>query len=1267
MTNHAELQFAPAYGNRQLFSNHFLETRLRRDRQWDECAGAARALRERVREVYRREGDTLTAANEAQTEEHLLRPVLQALGWGYEVQPRSQRLGATQFPDYALFATDEDARRAAAGRERRSVLKQALAVLEAKRWDRPLDARGGPGDLEPNRVPSTQIVNYLFRAEQPWGILTNGREWRLYNRDVDFADTAYFSLDLAALLGDEPLALTEEGATIRAEEAFRYFYLFFAPPSFRPDQHGLRWVDNARADSLSYARAVEAELKPRAYRAVTALCAGFAASAGVDAALLRRDETLGRTILDNSLTLLFRLLFVLFAEARDLLPVRTNPTYRSKSLLQLRERAKRVRDEEQTCFPHGRDFWNDLADLFQIIDGHPDWRLDGLPVYDGGLFDPDRHPWLENHYVPDPQLAEAIDLLSRASDPDTRSLHYVDYGPLDVRHLGSVYEGLLEYVLRVADATLPEIREKGRVIRTAVPEGDVYLANDKGERKVTGSYYTPDYVVQYIVERTLAPLVERRRAGEILSVRVLDPAMGSGHFLVAATAYLVRAAVAAVDADDQGSLGELAHLDPEHVGRLVVERCIFGVDRNPRAVELAKLSLWLATVEKNKPLNFLDHHLKVGDSLLGGRIERMSRPPARGKAARLEAAGQYNAFGDALALALRQAVGMTRQIEATATDSLRDVALKKKLLAEADRLLDRARFVGDVWCATFFGLSIDEDRYAALLGALKSDRQQWGEASAIVDAEALARLRAKHVFFHWEVEFGEAFHDAETGHRLERPGFDAVMGNPPYVRMEEFKGIKDFLRQEYETYATRSDLYVYFIERSLELLRDGGEYGAIVSNKFLRANYGKKLRGLIGRIGRVREIVDFAGSGVFPEATVRPALVFVRKGGAAVPARFAELGEFDDLRIAVEKAAFELNPGTLAGEEWQLVDRRTAEILARLPALGEPLGKMLPSGICWGIKTGLNEAFWIDRATRERLIAEDARSAEVIKPLVIGDDVRHYHIRSADRWLLYLPHGVDIRRYPAVEAHLAPFRERLERRATEQAWYELQQPQKAFRNIYERPKIVYPIITREPRFGLDKGGRFVNDKCFVLATDDGSVLALLNSRLCFFYLRNAAARLEGPAGSDAYIELRAQYMERVPIRQVAERTPERTRQELGRWLEGLYYRGLRKAGIEPEVPEEIRELGARIGALKGVEEVRLIGSWGRGHPRPDSDLDLLVVVQPDGGKAAWRERIRERLAGAPRPVDLHVYTPAEIERWRAVPGSFVGHVLEEGVRLDDGS
>jgi hypothetical protein len=400
------------------------------------------------------------------------------------------------------------------------------------------------------------------------------------------------------------------------------------------------------------------------------------------------------------------------------------------------------------------------------------------------------------------------------------------------------------------------------------------------------------------------------------------------------------------------------------------------------------------------------------------------------------------------------------------------------------------------------------------------------------DTRALAE---QHRPFHWPIEFSDVWF-TERGSR-ETPGFDAVIGNPPYLRMERFKEIKPFLKAVYRTHESRADLYVYFVERAHRLLRGGGRLGMILSNKFLRANYGGPLRAFLAESTTVEEVVDFGGSGVFEGATVRPAIVLATATtGATKPLRFVAVRslQFERLDRAVAEAVQAVPRAAVSGGTWRLLAAETETLLDRLAAVSIPLGEYVGGQICWGVKTGLNDAFWVERATRDRLLAANPEAAEVLRPLVVGDNVRRYHIESSERWLLYMHHGVDIGRYPAVERYLERFREKLEQRATKQAWYELQQPQEAYRSFLEGSKLLFPIITSTARFCIADGPLYPNDKCFFVPTDDSFLLALLNTKLMFSYLLHTAAKLEGSPGDNPFIELRAQYMTLVPIRRVSQ-------------------------------------------------------------------------------------------------------------------------------------
>ena len=560
------------FQNRALFSKHFLDERLV---DWPEFRDLdAAPLLADLTALWEGERSGLAASNEAQTEERLIRPVLGLLGFAYTVQVGLPVAGGRRQPDYALFLT-EDARRrgdAATGRAR---YREAVAVADAKRFDRPLDGgRSGFGSDD----PVAQIIHYVAVTGCRWGILTNGRLWRLYAAEGDLVEGASFEVDLVALID-----YADPGA-------FRWFATFFSAAAFAPDDQGLSFLDRALAESAASAVAVGAVLEQQVYAAVPLIGEGLLAGDE------RSDAALAEAF-NNSLVLLYRLLFCLHAEARGLLPV-DNPHYLEYSLRRQRERLALDRDRGRVFSSRSDDLYNDLRALFRIIDtGDPAL---GVAEYDGGLFSAHAHPYFENRSVPDNLLAIALDNLYRV---DGRG---VDYRDLSIRHLGTIYERLLEY----------RLEDRG-------PRG-LGLALSDGRHR-SGSYFTPDFVVDAIVQRTLDPILADRSAraaaqglrGEealeaLLDLRVCDPAMGSGHFIVAAAAWIAQSI-----ATDPSYDGDLSFVD---IQRLVAERCVYGVDLNPMAVELARVSLWLGTVREGEPLAFL-HNLRCGNSLVGASID----------------------------------------------------------------------------------------------------------------------------------------------------------------------------------------------------------------------------------------------------------------------------------------------------------------------------------------------------------------------------------------------------------------------------------------------------------------------------------------------------------------------------------------------------------------------------------------------------------------------------------------------------------------------
>jgi hypothetical protein len=449
----------------------------------------------------------------------------------------------------------------------------------------------------------------------------------------------------------------------------------------------------------------------------------------------------------------------------------------------------------------------------------------------------------------------------------------------------------------------------------------------------------------------------------------------------------------------------------------------------------------------------------------------------------------------------------------------------------------------------------------SLIGPDFYDNQQM----SLFDEDERLRINA----FDWAAEFPEVFgtRDSGPGTRTPSPGprtpspesrapgpasgFDAVIGNPPYIRMEAFKALKDYLRAHYHVHDERTDLYAYFIEREHDLLREGGRFGMIVSNKFLRANYGQKVRERMATVGSVERIVDLAGLPVFHGATVRTIVLITAKGQTGAdalysppPARDAFLtleGNTRTLTEVCDPLAYPIAQREFSATEWRLAGREAAVLIDRLRAGGRRLFDVVHGRICRGVVSGLTAAFVITDEERHRILAVNPKAREIIRPFVQGRNIRRYYLERTDSYLIYTHHGIDMTPYPAVLEHLRPFRKQLEKRATKQEWYELQQPQLAYKQLLEQPKIVFPDIATECRFTIDHLGHFGANTVYFLPTDDLFLLGILNSRLAYFYFAQTCAGLEGSGRT--YLRFFGQYLESFPVPAI-DRTAQSTHDRL---------------------------------------------------------------------------------------------------------------------------
>ena len=842
----------------QLFTHDFLTRGILDTDPWRTCDDAALdAFIAALRRVYGSLAADSTL-NEGQTEDELIGPILDLLGWGgsWMSQVNLSESGRDDVLDFLLFPDADAKARALKERSDDRRTRHGIALLEAKRWMRPLDRTdasiAGATKRRDFGAPSSQMLRYLSRAEVmsdraiKWGLLTNGAMWRLYWQDARSRAEEFFELDVASLLEipGTQLALDE----LDSRRGLKLFRLLFHREAFLPqswDGERRSYHAIALTEARRYEETVSHKLGERVFAEVFPDLANALAASDLHANK-DGDGRYTRAYLDElreaALVLLYRLLFVLYAEDRALLPVR-DARYQDYSLTALRDQIADKRDNGRGFSGTASNYWSRLDNLFSIIADGDD--AVGMPAYNGGLFERSRAPILARVRVADAKLAPVIDALSRRTE-DIRKPR-INYRDLSVSHLGGIYERLLEFTL---------VQEKAGATIVARPASFA--------RKVSGSYYTHDDLVRLILDESVGRLVAERAnafealikryrkksalkpyewdalaeadtAAQLLELKICDPAMGSGHFLVALVDYLAdRVLIAMQETDDKANAAPWAahlvergrpygspvvarladirrrilatghdhkwalderQLDDRHiVRRMILKKVIFGVDKNPMAVELAKVALWLHTFTVGAPLSFLDHHLKCGDSLHGEKLETVR--------AGMSALGTL--FQEAELTRLEVAARSLEAVAELTDTSIAEAHESKRLADEAEgqvapihALLDfwrtlrwlvpgwpiqKKKKIGDKSPLSAAELAVAEifsGRYN-LSGVLVEGRIE-GEGPDVRAAnDLLARavaLAKRERFFHWWTAF-------PTVWRAGGGGFDAVIGNPPWDRIK---------------------------------------------------------------------------------------------------------------------------------------------------------------------------------------------------------------------------------------------------------------------------------------------------------------------------------------------------------------------------------------------------------------------------------------------------------------------------------------------------
>jgi methylase of polypeptide subunit release factors len=440
-----------------------------------------------------------------------------------------------------------------------------------------------------------------------------------------------------------------------------------------------------------------------------------------------------------------------------------------------------------------------------------------------------------------------------------------------------------------------------------------------------------------------------------------------------------------------------------------------------------------------------------------------------------------------------EAIDALRVLDPACGDGALLIAAHDRLVAEHARVQQALRALGaprppPASIACLFGLDVDA---AAIERARTALRTRGTEPASEDDLEHRVRVGDA-------VVDDPAITPRAFDWRAWPAPFDVVVGNPPYVRQARLgPAAKAHFERTFSTFHGNADLFVYFFERALAKLAPGGRLAFVTSNKWLRGAYATELRALLTREATLESIEDFGHAPLFPGADAFPCVIALRKGPP--PARHA---------IAI--GARTIRQARLGASPWSLEPDAVQALLGKLRAGRPSLSEHAGCKPYRGVLTGLNEAFVVDEATRARLCAEDPASATLLQPLLRGQDLARWAPAPATRWLIFARRGVDLARFPAIARHLARFRDRLAprpsghegawggRKAGPYAWYEIQDTVD-YHALFTRPKLVWQVIQFRPAYAIEREGCLLNDKGFLLPTDDRWLLAVLNSPLMWWH------------------------------------------------------------------------------------------------------------------------------------------------------------------------
>jgi hypothetical protein len=1027
-------------------------------------------------------------------------------------------------------------------------------------------------------APTHKLDRLLRGVRVPVGVVENGEAIRLMvaPHGESTGHLTFRVADMAHVAG-RPI-FDAFRSLLSAERFFSVADDRTLPALLRQSRQRQANVTNALADQV--------------FEALTLLLAGFEAAAERDGTsalseAMKADDEVngglaeGEHVYGGLLTAMLRLVFLLYAEDRGLMPMQ-HPTYAEHlSVLGLFDQLQ----HDAGMYPDtmGRRFgaWPRLLALFRAVyEGAEGTSQSGaslsMPARRGRLFDPNTHPFLEGwssggaapHDVESRARVQVPSIDDETVGRVLEKLLVLDgqrlsYRALDVEQIGSVYEALMGYSVQrlVSDAVC--LKDSGawleteRVLATPANRREALIVEESGqskakvgkiaealkqattsddvvtallplrknpkqipikkagslvlqpgaERRRTSSHYTPRSLSAPIVEKTLRPLLTTMaqggagpRANDLLELKVCDPAMGSGAFLVEACRFLGDELVAAWTREGIVKGIEASHGDPtNYARRLIAQRCLYGVDKNPYAVTLAKLSLWLVSLAANEPFTFVDHALRWGDSLVGLSLEQLRRFHW----AEDQAQGDW--IADAVTRDLDEAMYHRRRILELAKQSgLQNAKQKEDLLRDADDSVKNARLLADVLVGAFFAHDKDKAREKERTTRLTA-AQAWLSTRREPTHALREWQRQMHAIappFHWPIEFPEVFYagrpDPLEANKANRVAWmDAFIGNPPFMGKNGVTAVHaqylPWLQMVHAGAHGNADISAHFFRRCWDLLGEHGTLGLIATNTIAQGD--TRATGLQYLVNHGGVITDATRSMMWPgEAAVAVSVVHVAKGLAAAATPHHVL---DDVAVAA-------------------INSR----LRPTPERADPLALNANAGRSYVGAYILGMGFTLNPDERAALVSRDPRNAERIFPYLGGEEVNSSPTQDFDRYVINFG-DMDLdaaERWPdliaIVREKVKPERDRLndnpDGRRRKQYWWQFGRSTPALQAaIQPLPRcLVTARVTAHWVPSFQPANRVFSEQLLVFPFDDDAHFAVMQSRVHEPWARLLSSSLE---------------------------------------------------------------------------------------------------------------------------------------------------------------